>query len=189
MVAGAAGTVSSFSPQPASANAQMVTVATSRIPHIDCRIVGTATVERTSGEAAFRSVAELRDVLDRLLESVEADDRIGSIMRAAHVRTRFQFTDRRLSLNLASSEDEETYVDWSFAARAPWKPKVTLRMDSTVANAWLQGKESLAIAIARGRVRCTGETRSTLFFVPVAKLLTEPYRQVIDAEFDHLRLA
>ena len=128
-------------------------------------------------------------MLGRLLETVEADDRIGSLMRAAHVRTRLQFTDQRLTLNLASSDGDETYVDWSFAARAPWKPKVTLRMDSTVANAWLQGKESLAIAIARGRVKCIGETRSTLFFVPVAKLLTEPYRQVIDADFEHLRLA
>jgi hypothetical protein len=142
-----------------------------------------------SGEVVFRSSAELRDVLERVLERVNADDRAGPLLRAAHLRARFEFTDRRLDLNVASAEDEENYVEWSFAGRAPWTPKVTLKMDSAFANGWLQGGESLAIAIARGRVRCSGETRSKLLFVPVAKLLTEPYRQVIGAEFEHLRIA
>jgi hypothetical protein len=166
----------------------LVTVATSRKSRIDCRIVGTAALERTSREAGFESAAELREVLERLFAAVEADERVGPLLRAAHVRARLQFTDRHLVLNLASSEDEDSYLDWNFSARPPWTPKVTLRMDSSVANAWLQGKESLAIAIARGRVKCVGESRSTLFFVPVAKLLTEPYRRVIDSGYEHLRL-
>ena len=61
-------------------------------------------------------------------------------------------------------------------------------MDSEVANSWLQGHESLAIAIARGRVRCGGETKSTLIFVPVARLLCDPYKRLIDEEYRHLEI-
>jgi hypothetical protein len=111
-------------------------------------------------------------------------------MRASHLNARLEFTDSRLSLNVASAEDGgEHCVKWSFASRSPWKPKVILRMDSAVANGWLQGRESLAIAIARGRVRSAGETKSTLFFVPLARLLADPYRRVIDAGYEHLLLA
>jgi hypothetical protein len=151
--------------------------------------VATATVERTSREAEFSSAAELRDVLERLFEAVQADDRAGPLLRAAHFRARLHFTDKNLTLNVASADDGDSYVQWSFASRPPWQPKVTMRMDSAVANAWLQGEESLAIAIARGRVKCTGETKSTLFFVPVAKLLAEPYRGVLDSGYPHLRLS
>ena len=150
--------------------------------------MGTATVVRATGEVAFRSAAELREVLGRLLSIVDADDRVGPILRAAHVRTRFEFPDLRQGLSLASAEGEAHCVEWSFARRAAWDPKVTLRMDSKVANGWLQGSESLAIAIARGRVRCTGDTKSTLFFIPVAKLLTDPYKQLIGDEFSHLAI-
>lgn len=140
-------------------------------------------------ECEFRSREELREVLERLLEEADSDDRIGPILRAAHVRTRFEFTDVGLSLNVASSDEEDHFVKWSFANRAPWRPKLMLRMDSAVANRWLQGRESLAIAIARGRVRVSGETRSTLFFLPVARLLCDPYRRLIAAEYDHLKQA
>ena len=151
--------------------------------------MGTATVERATGEVAFRSSAELREVLDRLLASVETDERLGPLLRAAHVRTRVEFSDLDLALNVASADDSEHFVVWTFSKRAPWKPKVTLRMGSCVANRWLQGRESLAIAIARGQVRCTGETRSTLIFLPAARLLSEPYRRLIESEYRHLRLA
>lgn len=150
--------------------------------------MGTATVERAAGEAVFRSSEELREVFGRLLENVDGDDRIGPVLRAAHLRARLEFPDRRLDLNVASSEGEDRNVEWTFAHRAPWTPKVTLRMDSSVANGWLQGKESLAIAIARGRVRWSGESRSTLLFVPIAKLLGDPYRRLIEADFEHLRI-
>jgi hypothetical protein len=150
--------------------------------------VATATVERGSKPAEFRSADELRQVLERLLENADADERIGPILRAAHMRARLEFTDRDVVLNVASSEGEDRSIEWTFARRAPWPPKVVLRMASDVANRWLQGEESLAIAMARGRVRCTGETRSTLLFVPIAKLLNEPYRRILKRDFKHLRL-
>jgi hypothetical protein len=166
----------------------MVIVATRRISSIDSAIVSTATAERGSRKAEFRSAAELRKVLERLLETADSDERIAPILRAARLRARFEFTDRDVALNVASMEDGEQSIEWTFARRPTWTPKVTLRMESAVANRWLQGEESLAIAMARGRVRCTGETKSTLLFVPIAKLLSEPYRQVLKGDFEHLQL-
>ena len=128
-------------------------------------------------------------MLGKLFAVVDADERAGPLLRAAHLRTRFEFTDLRLGLNLASAETEDRCVEWDFGHRPQWQPKVTLAMSSDVANRWLQGRESLAIAIARGRVRCRGETRSTLIFVPLAKLLAEPYRRLLEGEYPHLCLA
>ena len=148
--------------------------------------MGTATLERST---AFRSATELREVLERLLAAADADDRIGPVLRAARMRARFQFTDLGLYLNVSSADDDGNYIKWSFSRRSPWQPKVVLRMESKVANGWLQGRESLAIAIARGHVRCSGDARAVLFFIPVAKLLGEPYRRLIEAEYAHLKLA
>ncbi len=128
-------------------------------------------------------------MLQRLLAAADSDERIGPLLRAARMRARFEFTDRDLYLNVASASGDDHCVEWSFARQPPWDAKVVLRMDSCAANRWLQGRESLPIAIARGRVRCTGETRSTLFFIPVAKLLTEPYRRLVETEYEHLRVA
>lgn len=142
---------------------------------------------KAAGEVGFESPAEFREVLGRLLEEVDADERIGPLVRAAHVRTRFLFSDLGLTLDLASAAGQTHYVEWRFG-RAKWEPKVTLSMDSGVANRWLQGRESLAVAIARGRVRCVGEAKSTLFFLPLGKLLADPYRKLIAADYRHLEL-
>ena len=150
--------------------------------------MSTATVAKATGEVAFRSRAELREVLERLLENIDTDEKVGPLLRAAHVRTRLEFTDVRLALNLASSDGEKHCVEWTFGSSAPWKPKLILRMESEVANRWLQGRESLAIAIARGRVRHSGETRSTLVFLPAARLLCDSYRELISAEYSHLEI-
>jgi hypothetical protein len=140
------------------------------------------------GEVAFRSAAELREVLEGLLRSVDRDERIGPLLRAASIRTRFEFTDMEVALNVASSDDVDRSIEWSFDEEPSWKPKLVLRMDSAVANRWLQGRESIAIALARGRVQCAGESRSALVFLPTVKLLCDPYRDLLAAKYEHLRV-
>jgi hypothetical protein len=150
--------------------------------------VGQAALAEPTGKVAFRSPAELREVLEGLLASVDEDERVGPMLRAAGIRTRFEFTDMDLALDVASSEDDERSIEWSFDRRPPWTPKLTLRMDSDVANRWLQGRESIAVALARGRVQCRGESRSALFFLPTVKLLADPYRRLLTAKYEHLRV-
>jgi len=151
--------------------------------------VGHAAVAEPTREVAFRSPAELREVLESLLEAADCDERAGPLLRAASLRTRFEFTDMGLTLDVASAEDPDRCIEWTFEREPPWEPKLILRMDSDVANRWLQGTESIAIAIARGRVQCAGESRSALFFLPTVKLLTVPYRRLVKSRYRHLQVS
>ena len=69
-------------------------------------------------------------------------------------------------LNVAATEQPGHHLRWRFSDAVDWEPKLSLRMGWKVANAYLQGKESLAIAIARGRVHARGDTRCALLYVP-----------------------
>jgi hypothetical protein len=125
---------------------------------------------------------EFRDLLDEVLADVDADDRAGSLLRAAGLRMRFRFPDLGMVLNVAPSEDPGHHLRWAFSDAVDWEPRLDLTMDSQVANAYLQGRESLAIGIARGRVRAEGDTRCALLYVPALRLVVDSYRRQI-----HLR--
>jgi hypothetical protein len=142
-----------------------------------------------SGSASTATAAaEFQAVLDDVLTETDADDEAGPLLRAAGLRIRFEFPDLPLVLNLAATEEGSHHLSWRFSDTVEWKPKLTLRMDSKVANAYLQGKESLAIAIAHGRVKATGDTRSALVYIPALKLLVTSYRRLVTQEHPHLVL-
>jgi hypothetical protein len=142
-----------------------------------------------SGSASpATAAAEFQSVLDDVLRETDADDHAGPVLRAAGLRVRFEFPDLPLVLNLAATEDGDHHLAWRFSNDVSWKPKLTLRMDSKVANAYLQGKESLAIAIARGRVRTKGDTHSALVYIPALRLLVASYRRLVTQEHPHLVL-
>lgn len=148
-----------------------------------CAIAASRAVE----EVEFRSADELREVTERLLENVASDERIGPVFRAAHARTRFEYTDYEIALNVSSRLDNsDRCIEWSFARRPPWPPKLTFVMTSSVANAYLQGRESLPVLIARGKVRCKADSRAALLFLPLARLLVKPYRALLESDYPHL---
>ena len=146
--------------------------------------MGTGTPTPTSSVAA----AEFRHLLDDVLSETDADDHAGPLLRAAGLRIRFEFPDLPLVLNLTATEEGSHHLAWKFSDKTDWEPKLKLQMDSKVANAYLQGKESLAIAIARGRVRATGDTRSALVYIPALRLLVSSYSRVVTQEHPHLVL-
>lgn len=148
--------------------------------------MGTASAVAAPGRAGFRSAKETREVLDRLLTIVDVDERIGPLLRAARMRTRYEFPDLGLVLRVCSASDLDRCLEWEFSDRARWKPRLQLRMSSTFANRYLQGLESLPIGLARGQLQCSGESRSTLLYLPALRLLIEPYRRLIAAEYPHL---
>ncbi|MFL5892617.1 MAG: hypothetical protein ACJ75I_07720 [Solirubrobacterales bacterium] len=141
-----------------------------------------------SGSASATAAAEFQSVLDDVLTETDADDQAGPLLRAAGLRIRFEFPDLRLVLSLAATEEGDHHLTWRFSDDVDWKPKLTLQMDSNVANAYLQGKESLAIAIARGRVKANGDTRSALVYIPALRLLVASYRRLVTQEHPHLVL-
>src|SRR5919108_4810819 len=149
------------------------------------------TAEATRGPTGKRSApqvsaAEFRELLDQALSELDADAKAGSLLRATGLRVRFRFPDLGLVLNVAPTEEGAHHLRWTFSNRTGWDPKLELVMDSAAANAYLQGQESLAIAIARGRVRCTGETRSALLYVPSLQLLVDAYRRLVRRQHPRL---
>jgi hypothetical protein len=142
------------------------------------------------GTAATRgarlSAEEFRRLLDEALTAADADERAGPLLRATGMRIRLDFPDLGLVLNVAPGEEPGSHMRWRFSDAADWEPRLKLTMDSPVANAYLQGKESLAIAIAHRRVRCSGEARWVLIYVPAMRLVAEAYRRVVRDEFPHL---
>ena len=141
-----------------------------------------------SRSSSSATAAEFQALLDDVLRETDADDHAGPLLRAAGLRIRFEFPDLSLVLNVAATDEEDRHLTWRFDNEIDWRPKLTLRMDSKVANAYLQGKESLAIAIARGRVKATGDTRSALVYIPTLRLLVASYRRLVTQEHPHLVL-
>jgi len=132
--------------------------------------------------------AELRRLLDEALTEVDGDERAGALLRAAGIQLRFQFPDLDMVLNLTTSDEPGHHLRWRFSDDVDWKPRLELQMDSPVANAYLQGRESLAIGIARGRVKAKGDTRHALLYVPALRLIVEPYRRLVRDQAPHLVL-
>jgi hypothetical protein len=129
--------------------------------------------------------ADLKAAVDRTFTAVDADERLGPLIGATKLRMRIELTDLDLAINVAAADGGRN-LEWSFADDPGWSPKLVMRMPAAVCNRYLQGRESLAIAIARGEVRCTGESRTALLYLPAARLLAEPYRQVVEDEFPAL---
>src|SRR5919106_5551843 len=123
--------------------------------------MGSTTATRSASTRAERPgvrPAEFRAALDEALTLADADERVGPLIRAAGLRMRFEFPDASMVLNLAAASGAR-HIRWSFSDDGDWDPKLELTMSSAVANRYLQGRESLAIAIARGQVRFVGESR------------------------------
>lgn len=133
---------------------------------------------------SFASAGELRDVLEALLETIDSDERTGTLFRAAAPKLRLEFTDRDVVLNLAPGGGRS--LRWRFDDDVEWEPRLRMWMDSTTANRYLQGAESLAIAIAHRRIRCEGDSRAALLYVPTLRLLVEPYRRLVAERFPRL---
>lgn len=150
---------------------------------------GVATAERAAETKAFASAGEMREVLTRLLSEIESDSDLGRRMRAAHVSHRYVFPDLGLTLNVASSDDEDHSIRWSFSEDPEWEPKVTLEMSSDVANRYLQGRENLAIALARGHIRLSCEARAALSLLPIHRQLSACYREVLERHYPHLLIS
>jgi hypothetical protein len=125
------------------------------------------------------SAEQLRELLDRTLTELDRDERLGPVIRATGIRLRLECPDVGLVLNVASSEQGDRHLRWAFSDDVDWDPRLELRMSSEVANAYLQGKESLAVAIARGKVRVRGESKVALLYVPTTRLIVEPYRRCV----------
>jgi hypothetical protein len=135
----------------------------------------------------FSSAKEFRTVIDRVFQMMDADPEIGPKLRDADVPQRFEFTDVDMVMNIrAARAGEEGNLHWEWTDDVDWKPKVRMEMSSETANKYFQGKENIAIAIARRRIKTGGDVKAALALIPITKPIYASYRSMLEREYPHL---
>jgi hypothetical protein len=139
--------------------------------------------------AEFRSEKEFRTVIDRVFSMMSEDPEMGPKLRDADVPQRFEFTDLDLVVNIrASREGEEGNLHWEWTDDVDWESKVRMAMSSETANRYFQGKENVAMALARRRIKSGGDVKAALSLIPITKPIYARYREFLEDEYPHLAL-
>ena len=135
----------------------------------------------------FRSTAEFREVMDRVFTMMSEDPDMGPKLRDADVPQRFEFTDYDLVVNIRAAEGgEEGNLHWEWSDEVDWDPKVKMAMSSETANKYFQGKENVAVALARRRIKSGGDVKAALSLIPITKPIYARYRDFVEKEHPHL---
>src|SRR3712207_6145924 len=135
----------------------------------------------------FRSPAEFREVMDRIFTMMSEDPDMGPKLRDADVPQRFEFPDVDLVVNIrAAAGGEDGNLHWEWSDDVDWQSKVRMTMDSAIANKYFQGKENVAMAIARRRIKTGGDVKAALSLIPITKPIYDRYRAVVADEYPHL---
>jgi hypothetical protein len=136
--------------------------------------------------SAFRSPDEFVEVMNRTFTLMSEDPEMGPRLRDADTPQRFEFTDLEMVVNIRAGRAGEGNLAWEWTDEVPWEPKVRMTMTSETANRYFQGKENVAIAIARRRIKAGGDVKAALAIIPITKPLFVRYREMIGADYPHL---
>jgi hypothetical protein len=144
--------------------------------------------DRDAAEAAFRSVAEFREVIDRTFALMSEDPDTGPRLREANTSQRFEFPDLDLVVNVRTGRGNEPNLVWEWSDDVSWEPNVRMAMTSDIANRYFQGKENVAIGIARRRIKAGGDLKAALAILPLTKPVFARYQEMISTDYPHLRV-
>jgi hypothetical protein len=137
--------------------------------------------------AAFESPDEFRAVIDQIFSMMDDDPDMGPKLRDADVPQRFEFTDVDMVVNIrAAEEGEDGNLHWEWSDEVDWDPRVRMTMSSETANRYFQGKENVAVAIARRRIKSGGDVKAALSLIPITKPIYARYRDLVEREYPHL---
>ena len=137
--------------------------------------------------AEFSGPKEFRAVMDRVFTLMSEDSDMGPKLRDADVPQRFEFEDVDMVVNIrAAREGEDGCLHWEWTDDVDWEPRVRMEMSSSTANKYFQGKENIAMAIARRRIKTGGDVKAALALIPITKPVYARFRAVVDAEYPHL---
>jgi hypothetical protein len=136
----------------------------------------------------FNSPEEFRAVMDRTFGMMSDDPEIGPALRDADTPQRFEFTDVDMVVNIRAGAPEGPNLAWEWTDEISWEAKVKMAMSSETANRYFQGKENVAIAIARRRIKAGGDVKAALALITIIKPLFARYRQMIAADYPHLEV-
>ena len=138
--------------------------------------------------AEFASRKEFVEVMDRTFALMSDDAEMGPRLRDADTPQRFEFTDLDLVVNIRAGAGQEPNLHWEWSDDVAWEPKVEMAMKSAIANSYFQGKENIALAIARRRIKTGGDVKAALALIPITKPLFERYREMIASDYPHLQI-
>ena len=139
----------------------------------------------------FQSAEECREVMDATFELMSSDPEIGPRLRHAETPQRFEFPDLELVVNVTYADgggigQDGPNLRWEWSDDVDWDAEVSMTMESSVANRYFQGKENVAMAIARRRIRTSGNVRKALALIPITKPIYAQYRAMIESDYPHL---
>lgn len=136
----------------------------------------------------FKSSKEFREVLDKTFEIMSTDPEMGPKLRKAETPQRFEFPDLDLVVNITFAEEvtDGQNLRWVWSDDVPWEPEVEMTMDSDVANRYFQGRENIAMAIARRRIKTSGNVKKALALAPITKPVFAQYKAMLEADYPHL---
>jgi hypothetical protein len=135
----------------------------------------------------FRSADECREVITRAFELMSKDPGMGPKLRDAETPQRWEFPDLDLVVNVTVAEEgADGALRWEWSDDVTWEPEVYMTMDSGIANRYFQGKENIAMAVARRRIKTAGNVKKALALVPVTKPVFAKYRAMVEKEYPHL---
>ena len=135
----------------------------------------------------FEDNTQFREVMDRAFALMSDDPEMGPELRAADVPQRFEFPDADLVVNIrAGRGGEDDNLHWEWTDDVDWEPRVRMTMSTEIANRYFQGKENVAMAIARRRIKTGGDVRAALEILPMTKPVFARYRAMVKAEYPHL---
>jgi hypothetical protein len=138
--------------------------------------------------SAFKSPDEFVEVMNRTFTLMSEDPEMGPRLREADAPQRFEFTDLEMVVNIRAGRAGEANLAWEWSDKIAWEPKVRMAMSSETANRYFQGRENVAIAIARRRIKAGGDVKAALAIIPITKPLFAHYREMIAADYPHLEL-
>ena len=140
-----------------------------------------------TGDPEFTSREEFTRVMDRIFALMNEDPEMGPALRDADVPQRFEFSDVDLVVNIrAARKGEDRNLVWVWSDDVDWESRVRMEMSSATANKYFQGKENIAMAIARRRIKAGGDVKAALALIPITKPVNALFRAVVVAEYPHL---
>jgi hypothetical protein len=137
--------------------------------------------------ASFGTSKEFKAVMDRVFGMMDDDPEMGPKLREADVPMRYDFEDVDLVVNIrAARAGEDGNLHWEWTDEVDWEPRVKMAMSSETANKYFQGKENVAMAIARRRIKSGGDVKAALALMPITKPVFARYRAMLEEEYPHL---
>jgi putative sterol carrier protein len=135
-----------------------------------------------------KDAKEFREVMDRVFEMMSTDPEMGPKLRDAETPQRFEFPDLDLVVNITSADEvvDGKNLRWEWSDDVDWDPDVKMEMNSDVANRYFQGKENVAMAIARRRIKTSGNVKKALALIPITKPVYAMYREYLEQEHPDL---